>query len=103
MIKLSREDSWVAYVLFLRNRKQFTFCLCLCSLLDVFQFWKREKEGNNLADPLQYLHGPPGGRGPPVEDLCVKYNERLLDYELKAGTCGPMRQVRQSLTCHLEK
>src|SRR4029434_458729 len=23
MIKLSREDSWVAYVLFLRNRKQF--------------------------------------------------------------------------------
>src|SRR4029434_5527618 len=27
---------------------------------------------NHLADPLQYLHGPPGGRGPPVEDLCIK-------------------------------
>src|SRR4029434_11019283 len=24
---------------------------------------------NHLADPLQYLRGPPGGRGPPVEDL----------------------------------
>ena len=23
-----------------------------------------------MADPLQYLRGPPGGRGPPVEDLC---------------------------------
>ena len=26
----------------------------------------------HFATPLQYLCGPPGGRGPPVEDLCTR-------------------------------
>ena len=29
-----------------------------------------------FATPLQYLRGPPRGRGPPVEDLCYRLSSR---------------------------
>src|SRR4029434_566643 len=50
----------------LTNRNQFLRSVYVyVGLLDVF---KKCFRLNNLADPLQYLRGPPGGRGPPVED-----------------------------------
>src|SRR4029434_7230313 len=72
MIKRSREDSWVAYVLFLRNRQQLLRSVYVHVVFWKFLIFGRGKKCfrlNNLADPLQYLREPPGGRGPPVEDL----------------------------------
>src|SRR4029434_1918448 len=69
MIKWSREDSWVAYVLFLRNRKQFLRSVYVYVVFWTFYIFGRGKKcfrRNHLADPLQYL------RGPPVEDLCIR-------------------------------
>ena len=69
MIKWSREDSWVAYVLFLRNRKQFLRSVNVYVVFWTFLIFGKGKKcfrWNNLAGPLQYL------RGPPVEDLCTR-------------------------------
>ena len=33
---------------------------------------KMSNQLKNFTTPLQYLHGPPGGHGPPVEDLWSK-------------------------------
>ena len=62
MIKWSREDSWVAYVLFLRNRKQFLRSVYVYVVFWTFYIFGRGKKcfrWNHLADPLQYLRGPP--------------------------------------------
>src|SRR4029434_9500298 len=58
--------------LFLRNRKQFLRSVDVYVVFWTFYICGRGKKCfrlNHLADPLQYLRGPPGGRGPPVEDL----------------------------------
>src|SRR4029434_7784396 len=97
MIKLSREDSWVAYVLFLRNRKQFLRSVDVYVVFWTFYICGRGEKCfrlNHLADPLQYLHGPPGGRGPPVEDLWFnEQNNRTLSCPSLTETDGSLHLV----------
>src|SRR4029434_2078806 len=50
MIKLSREDSWVAYVLFLRNRKQFLRSVYVYVVFWTFYSFERGKK--NASDEI---------------------------------------------------
>src|SRR4029434_708823 len=52
MIKLSREDSWVAYVLFLRNRVQLLRSVYVYVVFWTFFIFGRGKKCKNASDEI---------------------------------------------------
>ncbi len=61
----------------------FTFLFDIYSLFPYkkivwHEMWK------NSAAPLQYHHGPPGARKPPVVDPCFVFDQKIHWYQFKS-------------------